>query len=166
VPDIYQGTEFWDLSLVDPDNRRPVDYDARARALDDDADPAALLAHWRDGRIKQRVTARLLADRAAHPALYADGDYKPLAARGPHARRVVAFTREHGSERLLVAAPRLVGALMRDERAPLGPEPWGDTAVPLPAGEWRDVVTGERAETGAIGELFRALPIAVLRATT
>ena len=81
VPDIYQGTEIWDLSLVDPDNRRPVDYAARAAALEDGADPAALLRSWRDGRIKQQVLARLLADRAAAPRLYAEGGYEPLAAQ-------------------------------------------------------------------------------------
>jgi (1->4)-alpha-D-glucan 1-alpha-D-glucosylmutase len=166
IPDIYQGTEFWDLALVDPDNRRPVDYEARARALADETPAEALLAAWPDGRIKQRVTTRLLKDRAAHPALYADGDYRPLAARGEHARRVAAFTREHGGERLLVAVPRLVSPLMRDDRLPLGPEAWGDTGLPLPPGDWRDAITGAPASEGSLGELFRALPIAVLRTGT
>jgi (1->4)-alpha-D-glucan 1-alpha-D-glucosylmutase len=163
IPDTYQGTEMWDFSLVDPDNRRPVDYEARARALDDDTPADALLARWRDGRIKQRLTCRLLADRAERPALYADGDYKPLATKGQHARRLAAFSREHGGERLVVVAPRLVGALMPDERLPLGRDLWGDTSVALPPGRWRDLMTGTVAENGAVGELFRALPIAVLR---
>jgi (1->4)-alpha-D-glucan 1-alpha-D-glucosylmutase len=163
IPDTYQGTEMWDFSLVDPDNRRPVDYGTRARALDDDTPAEALLASWSDGRIKQRLTARLLADRAERPALYADGDYKALAARGQHARRLAAFSREHGGERLVVVAPRLVGALMPDERLPLGRDVWGDTSVALPQGRWRDIVTGAEVENGAVGELFRALPIAVLR---
>ncbi|KAA2238204.1 malto-oligosyltrehalose synthase [Salinarimonas soli] len=163
VPDTYQGTEMWDLSLVDPDNRRPVDFEARARALTDDTPAEALLAAWTDGRIKQRLTARLLADRAERPALYADGDYKPLAARGAQARRLAAFVREHGEDRLVVVVPRLVGALMPDERLPLGPDAWGDTAVALPPGRWRDVVTGREVQNGAVAELFGGLPIAVLR---
>ncbi len=165
VPDIYQGTEFWDLSLVDPDNRRPVDYEARARALDAEGSLPELLTDWRDGRVKQRLSALVLADRAASPALYADGDYRPLATRGTHGRRLVAYLREHGGERLAVVAPRLVTALMQGERMPLGTPIWGDTSVALPAGRWRNLLTGETAENGAVGELFRALPIAVLRAS-
>ena len=96
VPDIYQGTEFWDFSLVDPDNRRPVDFAARAAGLD--AAPLAdLAAHWRDGRIKQAVIARTLALRRERPALFADGSYEPIAVRGEHADRVIAFARRLGN---------------------------------------------------------------------
>ena len=108
IPDIYQGTELWDLSLVDPDNRRPVDYASRAAALEDGGDPAALLRSWPDGRIKQQVIARLLADRAAAPQLYAEGGYEPLAAQGERSRNVVAFRRSRAGEDLIVAVPRLI----------------------------------------------------------
>ncbi|HUZ67451.1 MAG TPA: malto-oligosyltrehalose synthase, partial [Beijerinckiaceae bacterium] len=75
VPDFYQGTEFWDYSFVDPDNRRPVDYPSRRVALESPGDPEIFLRDWQDGRVKQFVTARLLADRAASPLLYASGSY-------------------------------------------------------------------------------------------
>ena len=82
VPDLYQGTEYWDFSLVDPDNRRPVDFAARAASLAEDADPVALLAQWRDGRVKQAVIARALRLRKAAPGLFTHGTYVPLKIEG------------------------------------------------------------------------------------
>jgi (1->4)-alpha-D-glucan 1-alpha-D-glucosylmutase len=167
VPDVYQGTEFWDLSLVDPDNRRPVDYGARAAALDGQADLGALLRDWPDGRVKQQVLARLLADRTATPEFYAKADYRPLEAEGAKARHLLAFQRTLADERLLVAAPRLVARHLADETPPLGPEFWGDTMARAAAGRWRDVLTGTELagdDKGIqAGELFSAFPIAVLR---
>jgi (1->4)-alpha-D-glucan 1-alpha-D-glucosylmutase len=166
IPDIYQGTEFWDLSLVDPDNRRPVDYDARARALEAGDAPPHLLASWHDGRVKQALLARLLADRAGTPALYADGAYQPLEATGDKARHVLAFQRACGSDALVVAVPRLVAALGDGEALPLGGA-WGDAALPLPPGRWRNILTDGTVEAGeagcSLGELFADFPIAILR---
>ena len=96
VPDFFQGTEFWDFSLVDPDNRRPVDFVVRTAALRGGATPAALLETWRDGRVKQAVIARTLALRREGADLFARGDYRPLEATGPLARHVLAFLRVHG----------------------------------------------------------------------
>ena len=104
VPDLYQGAEWWDQSLVDPDNRRPVDYARRSVALDDDAAPDELLRQFRDGRIKQRVIRQLLTLRREHPALFARGDYIPLQVTGS-AVRLLAFMRRHNDERLLVVVP-------------------------------------------------------------
>jgi (1->4)-alpha-D-glucan 1-alpha-D-glucosylmutase len=167
VPDIYQGTELWDLSLVDPDNRRPVDYGLRSRMLDNQEDPKALLSAWRDGRIKQKLARSLLADRAAAPVLYANGDYQPLKGRGSRARNVLAFVRTCGSERLAVIVPRLFAGFVKDEQPPPRSE-WGDTKVPLPPGRWRDIVTGREVtieEDGKlVSELFTELPLSVLRA--
>jgi (1->4)-alpha-D-glucan 1-alpha-D-glucosylmutase len=168
VPDVYQGTEFWDLSLVDPDNRRPVDYHARNASLEDQPDFAALLRDWPDSRIKQHVLARLLADRAATPDFYAKADYQPLAATGPKAEHLLAFGRSHDKDRLIVVVPRLLAGLLDGESPPLGSAPWHDTAIAAPAGRWRNVVTGVEI-TGndkgiQAGELFATLPIAVLRA--
>jgi (1->4)-alpha-D-glucan 1-alpha-D-glucosylmutase len=166
VPDTYQGTEFWDFSLVDPDNRRPVDYDARAAALAGEPDLASLLQSWRDGRVKQQVLARLLADRAAAPEFYAKADYQPLAADGAKARHILAFRRSFGSETLIVAVPRLLGRFTDGENPPLGQAFWENTAVPAGSGRWRDVVTGAELadnERLRVGELFSTLPIAVLR---
>ena len=164
VPDVYQGTEFWDLSLVDPDNRRPVDYAARRRALADDTPVADLLRHWPDGRLKQRVIATLLSDRARSPLLYADGDYRPVPMRGARARDLLAFERSCGGESLLVLVPRLTGEA---EAGPPLRGAWDGTVVAATPGPWRDLLTGAVAEIAEgghpAGELLRTLPIAVLR---
>jgi (1->4)-alpha-D-glucan 1-alpha-D-glucosylmutase len=166
VPDIYQGTAFWDFSLVDPDNRRPVDYGAQNAALEAAAPIESLLGPWQDGRIKQAVLAGLLADRAASPTLYADGDYRPLEAAGGDTANVVAFRRSLGDDELVVVVPRRAGTLTRDGKLPLGAA-WGDEGLRLPAGTWRDVLTGRSLEAGAsdlaLRELFGLLPVAVLR---
>jgi (1->4)-alpha-D-glucan 1-alpha-D-glucosylmutase len=168
VPDTYQGTAFWDFSLVDPDNRRPVDYAARERALDDNAPLETLLEDWQDGRIKQQILVRLLADRAAHPAVYADGDYRPVEATGSRAAHVVAFGRQAHGEELVTATTRLAAGLTEADALPLG-ESWGDTRLPLAAGQWQNVLTGEAFDAhqsgAALRELFARLPVAVLRRT-
>ena len=158
IPDVYQGTGFWDFSLVDPDNRRPVDYQARSVALDEGGEPAGLVATWQDGRVKQVLLARLLADRAASPELYARGDYRALAARGPGADRIVGFIRQHDGQELVTVASRFGIST---------PDGSGDAMVPLPPGSWRDLL-GDRtivaSERGVrAGELFGPLPVAVLR---
>ncbi len=97
VPDIYQGNEIWDFSLVDPDNRRPVDYRRRREILDSlgGVAPEELLQHWPDGRIKLFLTQRLLRFRREHPALFQQGSYLPLSAMGTFANCCVAFVRAH-----------------------------------------------------------------------
>ncbi|MCW2243872.1 malto-oligosyltrehalose synthase [Azospirillum canadense] len=165
VPDIYQGCELWNFSLVDPDNRRPVDYAERRRLLEEveGADIAGLLGRWKDGAVKLALTRRILDLRADKPALFRDGAYEPLEAAGTHAEHVVAFARTlddpMGNGAVVVATPRLVGAL--------GETPdWGDTSVPLPRGRrWRNVLTGEEMEAeGAVTAtaLFQRFPVALL----
>ena len=165
VPDLYQGTEFWDLSLVDPDNRRPVDYGARTNALEDSAHAAALLATWPDGRIKQRIVSTLLADRAASPQLYAEGDYQPVALKGDRATDIVGFTRSDRSGTLMVLATRIAGGEAAADALPVGPHWAGVTADG--AGEWEDVLTGRTiAADGAglaVADVLAILPVAVLR---
>ena len=166
VPDIYQGTEFWDLSLVDPDNRRPVDYAARAGALASEADLAELMRDWSDGGIKQRVLAKLLGDRAARPEFYAQADYEPLIPEGPRAANLVAFRRADADQDLIVVVPRLVGPLS-SASSPLNPDFWTETALPAPAGRRRDILSETEVTCAegslAVRELFSVLPIAVLR---
>jgi (1->4)-alpha-D-glucan 1-alpha-D-glucosylmutase len=133
VPDTYQGAELWDLSLVDPDNRRPVDYGLRARFLQQQAPVRSLLRDWQDGRIKQHVVARALALRRAEPELFASGSYVPLAATGEHADRVLAFARQHDAKTLIVAVPRLVAPLLDGCETPLPPPAaWRDTELQIP----------------------------------
>jgi (1->4)-alpha-D-glucan 1-alpha-D-glucosylmutase len=151
VPDIYQGTELWDFSLVDPDNRRAVDFALRAGLLSaiGAATPEALLADWRGGRPKLRLLAAGLRLRRDMPALFAEGEYVPLAAHGERADRLVAFARRREGAWLVAFAPRLALPLLAGCSKPIVPaERWEDTAVPLPAEAgtlaWRDAVTGAR----------------------
>ena len=133
VPDLYQGNEYWDFSLVDPDNRRPVDYASRRRTLDDATPLAELLAHWRDGRIKQALIARVLDCRQAHAELFRRGAYLPLTVQGRHADKVIAFARVGEGEHAVVVAPRLASGLLGGAATPLIPaQNWDDTRVVLP----------------------------------
>jgi maltooligosyltrehalose synthase len=172
VPDTYQGCELWDLSLVDPDNRRPVDYALRRAYLEQDLAPATLLADWRDGRIKQQLIARTLALRRRHPELFATGSYEALDVTGRLADRVIAFARRSGQALIVVVVPRLIAALLRDcERPCPAPAAWGDTQVPLPADfakSLRDELTARPlpAPSGsiALADALVDLPVALLTA--
>ncbi len=164
VPDFYQGSELWDLSLVDPDNRRPVDYTLR-RSLAEEiahAQPAALLEHWRDGRIKLFVIRTLLALRRSRPRLFAAGDYTGIAGQGTFGDCVVAFERKHAGESLLVIVPRHTA---RVGFPPLGAS-WGDThfLAPTPAARWRDAFTGRvhEGDQFPVAEVLAEFPVAVL----
>jgi (1->4)-alpha-D-glucan 1-alpha-D-glucosylmutase len=167
VPDIYQGTEFWDFSLVDPDNRRPVDYKERAKTLEKDAPLDALMESWTDGRIKQRILSILLHDRSESPALYAEGDYRPLEAEGSRSSNILSFVRQRGEDALVVAVPRLWAGLTDGENLFVDATKWGNTTLALPEGRWRNVITGREIEaTGnrlTIGDLIGTIPFAVLK---
>jgi (1->4)-alpha-D-glucan 1-alpha-D-glucosylmutase len=165
-PDFYQGTELWDRSLTDPDNRRPVDYDARRALLGrlGDAPPGELRA----GETKFWLTRRLLDLRGRHAALFAEGDYRPLEASGGAAANVFAFARGLGDECVVVAVPRLTTRLVGAGGEPPRGAAWDDTALVLPdgAGRWREAFTGaEYAGTEghiACAEVFADLPFAIL----
>jgi (1->4)-alpha-D-glucan 1-alpha-D-glucosylmutase len=166
VPDLYQGTEMWDFSLVDPDNRRPVDYAARQQSLESlpSAAPGDLLAHWRDGRIKLFLIRTLLQLRRMHPVLFSSGGYESLAASGQHADKCLAFHRSISEAGMVVIVPRLTRSL---GFPPVG-DCWQDTVLNLPeatAGGWRDVFTGmdvAGVEAVPVADLFAELPFAVL----
>jgi (1->4)-alpha-D-glucan 1-alpha-D-glucosylmutase len=131
VPDIYQGSEIWNFSLVDPDNRRPVDYEQRRQMLAslETASPEDLLQQWPDGRIKLFLTQRLLRFRREHQALFKQGEYLPLTVSGTFADCCVAFARAHQGKWIAVLAARLSS---RVGFPPIG-EKWQETAVELPA---------------------------------
>ncbi len=170
VPDLYQGTEYWDFSLVDPDNRRPVDFGARAASLASALSPAELVGDWRDGRVKQALIARVLKARAMSPDLYATGDYTPLAIEGPASEHVLAYVRATPQRAAIVVVSRL--AL----RAGLGDTPcldasvWQGTAIVLPrhvAGRRLnnvlvDGVAIEAAERLPVETVLDRLPVALL----
>jgi (1->4)-alpha-D-glucan 1-alpha-D-glucosylmutase len=133
VPDLYQGDEFWDFSLVDPDNRRPVDFNARQQALNTPPDIGELLFNWRDGRIKQALLAQVLALRKAYPEVFRSGTYTPLEVVGKYAERVVAFSREYQGKTLWVVVPRWPHHLLENGVYPqINAQVWGDTRVKLP----------------------------------
>jgi (1->4)-alpha-D-glucan 1-alpha-D-glucosylmutase len=170
VPDLYQGTELWTLSLVDPDNRRPVDFERRTGDLErlGGADPAELLSSWEDGRIKLHVTSAALRLRRARRALFSQGGYVPLAATGSLRGNVVAFARRREEDLALTVVPRLVAGLTSPGRAPLG-HTWKGTRLRLPTGtpgELQDVLTGRtvavRGGGIALSEAFEILPLALL----
>ena len=162
TPDLYQGDELWAFALVDPDNRRPVDWERRERMLGEverastaEARGALLRDAVRapeDGRVKLVITRALLHARRDHAALFCEGSYRPLEVTGRHAAHVVAFVREHGDERALVVAPRLTLALGSDGAAPVGAR-WGDTRLRVPdafvRAEWRSVLTGAPLGAGS-----------------
>ncbi len=189
VPDFYQGVEFWDFNLVDPDNRRPVDFSERRDALawmtEGQSEPGAvareLLAGWPDKRLKMLVVSQALRFRRDHPDLFA-GDYLPLLSVGPREDRVVAFARVAGTGQSLCVVPRLTQEALEQVRQPASdrqtPWPaapwWKGTLLPLPPGgsrSWRHVLTGRRlaATVGAdggqtldLGDVFRDFPVALL----
>jgi (1->4)-alpha-D-glucan 1-alpha-D-glucosylmutase len=164
VPDLYQGTEFWDFSLVDPDNRREVDFAARAQAL---AAGAPGLEAWRSGAVKQAVIARLLALRARLAALFAAGRYVPLKVEGPHGGHVLAFARERDGVRAVVAVTRLPASLLGNRGIPLVPPArWAGTRLVLPRNwsvvRWENVLADGAVSSLALGQVFATLPVAVL----
>ena len=140
VPDLYQGTEFWDFSLVDPDNRRPVDFAAREAALGHEPAPPTLLAHWQDGRVKQAMIARALALRTQHPALFAHGTYLPLRFEGPMAEHAIGFARTYEGRAFVMMATRLAASLPGVEGSLLvESKAWNATVAVLPR-----LLTGRR----------------------
>ncbi len=167
VPDFYQGSEMWDFSLVDPDNRRPVDFQMRGAALDEirrqEAHDlgsliAGLVENWQDGRIKLYVTYKALNFRRAHRDLFLGGDY--IGFHDPlHA---CAFVRHRGEEWALVAVPRFA---YRPGGGLVNPGAWGEEALTLPEGaptRWRNVFTGEDTASLRLRDLFGRFPVALL----
>jgi (1->4)-alpha-D-glucan 1-alpha-D-glucosylmutase len=154
VPDFYQGTELWDLSLVDPDNRRPVDFELRAQLLRraPRLDAAAVLADWDSGLPKLWMTARVLRVRRERGEDFsAAAKYQPLVAQGSHLGRLLAFRR---GENLIAVVPRFTMTLSGE---------WGDTRLPLPGGSWRNCFTGESVQREVPpAELFAGFPVALL----
>ncbi|MBB3950656.1 malto-oligosyltrehalose synthase [Aureimonas jatrophae] len=174
VPDIYQGTEFYDLSLVDPDNRRKVDFEARARAMANGEGVEQALAHWRDGEVKAKLTAAALKARRQAPTLFTTGKYLPLEVTGPMAQHVVAFARTDDEGRVAVAvAPRLAHELLgnKAERPMPDPDRWADTALRLPSqiagARFENVLTLQEvrgAPSLLLRDLLADLPVALLLA--
>lgn len=176
VPDLYQGTELWDFSLVDPDNRRPVDY-ARRESLLAGARGAAAIdlseSAWRGGSVKLTLIQRLLAARTRLPALFAQGGCAAVPAEGPRAEQVLAWLRQHEGQNALIVAPHLCALRLdgyaRGQSAQARGH-WADTALRLPppaaGGAWHDALDGRRLRPLADGrlplaEILRDMPVAL-----
>ena len=167
IPDLYQGCDLWDFSLVDPDNRRPVDWKRRLEGPSSEA-LLDLAATWRDGRIKQALIARLLDVRRRLPLLFSEGGYRSLRLSGHHAQAVVAFERHHAQGRLIVVAPRLPARLpLQADSLTLGAGGWRETALVYPEGmegRWSDALGGATRHIAgpALSEMCGSQPFAVL----
>jgi (1->4)-alpha-D-glucan 1-alpha-D-glucosylmutase len=191
VADIYQGNEIWDFSLVDPDNRRPVDYVGRRQmlgALKDGISNAEanllglaceLVKNKEDGRIKLYVTFTALNHRRSNRSLYLEGAYIPLEGCGSRKNHICAFSRKHGDREVLVVVPRfLTGLLDSPEEPPFGDAVWLDTVLPIPGGltgqEYRNIFTGETVVTHesegntvlTLGKIFSSFPVALLEVSS
>jgi (1->4)-alpha-D-glucan 1-alpha-D-glucosylmutase len=186
VPDFYQGTELWDFSLVDPDNRRPVDFAHRQSMLEllvpsQERDLASMARElgeaWPDPRIKFLVMLRALAVRRQFEHLFACGEYLPLETSGAHAEHLFAFARRAADDWVIVVTPRRFHRLTRTGNGKTSVNgwqaDWGDANVVLPAEagrQWRCELSGQTLEarpnddtlTIAAAELFASLPVALL----
>src|SRR5262245_21012513 len=180
VPDFYQGSELWDSSLVDPDNRRPVDWALRERLLDGLGTQSRLdrrglardlVKFWEDGRIKLYVIREALATRRDHAALFQRGDYAPLDVSGSLADHVCAFARVASDDAAIVVAPRFL-ARRGLETPPLGSSYWDDTRVATGAnlsGRFTNVFTGALVSVNdgllSVAEALADFPVALLSRT-
>jgi malto-oligosyltrehalose synthase len=172
VPDFYQGTDYWDFSLVDPDNRRPVDFATRSASLGS-IDMEASLANWRGGRIKQAIIAQTLALRREHPRLFAEGSYEPIEVTGAIADHLVAFARRHDSDIAITVVPRLPHALLgENDRITFDPSVWEDAALAVDSASavvWRNIFDDQtiRSANGKIAtkSIFSLCPVALLIAS-
>jgi (1->4)-alpha-D-glucan 1-alpha-D-glucosylmutase len=174
VPDIYQGSELWDLSLVDPDNRRPVDFEVRAKYVEanNGLDLRELMTDWRSGAIKLWLLHAALNYRAQHAALFESGEYVPIETSGQWADHVIAFARLDRTHGAVVITPRLCVGLLQGQQMPfVPPGRWGDTEILLPARlagrRMRDALTGaefEARQRAPLMEVLNILPVSLLTA--
>jgi (1->4)-alpha-D-glucan 1-alpha-D-glucosylmutase len=169
VPDFYQGTEFWDLSLVDPDNRRPVDFAQRRDALaavTAGTEWPALAAAWPDGRIKFALTRRLLALRQRLPSLFAEGAYRPLEVQGRDRDEVVAFARTSGRDALIVVAGRYFARATEGGRQWPAAQAWQASIATEGFSALRNALGDQQPPPGrelSAADLFGTIPVAVLQ---
>jgi (1->4)-alpha-D-glucan 1-alpha-D-glucosylmutase len=177
VPDFYQGSELWDLNLVDPDNRRPVDFGKRRSFLTDIRKRSAsdvlglieeLLANKEDGRIKIFLIHMALKARNRNPEVFRKGTYVPLEAAGRFSRNLIAFGRNYRDAWSITIAPRLLTSVIASNELPLGRHVWQDTEVIMPEGapsRWRNIFSGEIVsgyDSLMVGEILSRFPVALL----
>ncbi len=172
VPDLYQGTEYWDFSLVDPDNRRAVDFFARSEALARDAAPGDLLAHWQDGQVKQAILHRALQIRARLPKLFGEGSYVPVRVEGPACDHVLAFARQDGEQTVMTVISRLSATSGLTELPLIPADFWMGTYLLAPRSLHGRMIHDVLREGGAVcadeagrlavANILSVLPVALL----
>jgi (1->4)-alpha-D-glucan 1-alpha-D-glucosylmutase len=177
VPDFYQGTELWELSLVDPDNRRPVDFEQRRAYLSRIKQQLKtdilgliqeLLTQKNDGRIKLFLTVQALKARINYLELFQDGEYLPLEIQGTYANHIIAFARKQENQTAIAITPRFLTRLIQPGQYPLGESVWQDTHIKLPtatSSTWKNVLTQQPLETTgtlSIGATLAHFPVALL----
>jgi (1->4)-alpha-D-glucan 1-alpha-D-glucosylmutase len=165
VPDYYQGSELWDFSLVDPDNRRPVDFDFRKKLLSRNEGGSALLRNLSDGQAKLHVIRQGLAVRRKFPHLFQGARYTPLYADGGMEEKVCAFCLRNEQDAVIAVAPRLLVSLMGEsDPLPTGRRVWRESRLVLPEGDYVDVMTGRSIAGGArpVAEILADFPVALL----
>jgi (1->4)-alpha-D-glucan 1-alpha-D-glucosylmutase len=178
VADFYQGSELWDLRLVDPDNRGPIDFEVRKKAIESIANggaPDDLMHNWRDGRIKLHLIRKALSFRRDHESLFREGAFQQLRCEGRYCRNIVAFIRNSNTETALIAVPRWLAQIQGSGDGGQEQIDWGGTRLMLSTGtgtKWNDVLAPNRAISATANEqpallaneLFRVFPVALFHA--
>ena len=173
VPDLYQGAELWELSLVDPDNRRPVDYQQRIEFLEDikaknELDILQLIKELieakENGKIKLFLTHQLLQARKEYSEIFSNGDYQPIEVTGKYQNHLVAFARNYGDKTIVAIAPRFLTGIIKPGQLPLGIEVWSDTSLKLAHKNWHNLIDRQTIvdENLAVGEILQNFPVALL----
>ncbi len=177
VPDFYQGSELWDFSLVDPDNRHPVDFEKRAYFLNEIQQQGQtdivglieqLMTNYQDGRLKLFLINQVLSARKENSAVFQQGAYIPLEVTGQYRENLIAFARHHGNTTAIAIAPRFLTRLVDEDTYPLGQEVWEDTSIIIPQklqAPWQEIISDRQISLGdilSIGEVLQHFPVALL----
>ena len=171
VPDLYQGAELWELSLVDPDNRRPVDYQKRREFLQEIKTRSSqnilqlikeLIATKENGKIKLFLTHQLLTARKKYLELFQNGDYQEIEITGKYKDSIVAFSRNYRDKTVVAIAPRFLTGVIEPGQFPLGMEVWSDTSLKLANNNWHNLIDGQIIREIAVGKILQNFPVALL----
>jgi (1->4)-alpha-D-glucan 1-alpha-D-glucosylmutase len=173
VPDLYQGAELWELSLVDPDNRRPVDYQKRRKFLQEIKLKSShdilqllkeLITTKEDGKIKLFLTHQLLKARKEYAKIFQEGDYQPIEITGKYHNHLIAFSRNYGEKTIVAIAPRFLTGIIKPGQLPLGTKIWEDTSLKLVPKNWHNLIDNQTivGENLAVGEILQNFPVALL----
>jgi (1->4)-alpha-D-glucan 1-alpha-D-glucosylmutase len=173
VPDLYQGAELWELSLVDPDNRRPIDYQKRRKFLQEIKVKSSqdilqllkeLIATKEDGKIKLFLTHQLLKARKEYTEVFKNGNYQPIEITGKYHNHLIAFSRNYGEKTIVAIAPRFLTGIIKPGQLPLGTEIWEDTSLKLTNKKWYNAIDSQTiaGKNLAVGEILQNFPVALL----